>query len=109
MPDDLENEGALLAPDTEPILSSVPDTMKATDDLTRRVVAYVLLALIFVIVAIAFADLFIIDLNAPAHVSDDEADRLMKLMDVVFGPIVTLFSSVVGFYFGARTAKDAKG
>ena len=95
-------------PSTIPLLDPEPEANRATDDITRRIVAYVLLGLIFTIVLIAVTDLFVINAQALPRSGDDDAARLMKLMDVVFGPIITLFSSVVGFYFGARTAKEAK-
>ncbi|HEY6815458.1 MAG TPA: hypothetical protein VI168_07965, partial [Croceibacterium sp.] len=83
----------------------------------RMWVSYLLLALLAAVVVAAFIQLYIINDHSigPATsaelITDNQADsdRLMSLMNVVFGPVVTLFSSVVGFYFGARTAKEGTG
>ena len=37
---------------------------------------------------------------------EQKSQRLLALLNVVFGPVITLFSSVVGFYFGAKTAQE---
>jgi len=65
--------------------------------------------LLAVIAVSAFAQLFIVNHAGTPSMAEDAADgeRLMKLMNLVFGPIVTLFSSVTGFYFGARTAQES--
>lgn len=108
MADNLDDELSDAARTEAPVMRSAPEATKAPDDITRRVVAYVLLGLIFMVVLIAFTDLFVINAQAIPRSGNEDAERLMKLMNVVFGPIITLFSSVVGFYFGARTAKEAK-
>lgn len=77
--------------------------------MVRMWVSYALLALLAIVVAAAFVALFQINGQPALPKTDDnaaDASRLMSLMNIVFGPIVTLFSSVVGFYFGARTAKE---
>ncbi|WP_156361762.1 hypothetical protein [Sphingomonas sp. Leaf343] len=102
------------------IVNYTPPTNDTPDSMTRKWVSYLLLLLLSVVVILSFIQLFTINgavmprTTEPgvmiAAVTADtaaDADRLMRLMNVVFGPVVTLFSSVVGFYFGARTAKDA--
>lgn len=94
-----------------------PETAEISDTMIRKWVSYLLLALLAAVVVAAFIQLFLINSRLPTDnltnsvMADNEADsaRLMSLMNVVFGPIVTLFSSVVGFYFGARTAKEGTG
>ncbi len=85
-----------------------PKRAENADTKTRRIVSYLLLALLSAVVFAAFIALFIINDGAGKDDAQDAA-RLMQLMNIVFGPVVTLFSSVVGFYFGARTAKDGGG
>lgn len=93
------------------IRGAKPDITDSSDEATRQIVAFVLLFLLFIIVIAAFVLLGLINYADSANTSVDDnqadAERLMALMNVVFGPVVTLFSSVVGFYFGARTAKEA--
>lgn len=108
--------------DQAKVLMYEPPTAEAADSKTRRFVSYLLFALLTAVVVAAFVQLFGINdrdlptnsataqlLNAQVADAEADADRLMGLMNVVFGPVVTLFSSVVGFYFGARTAKESSG
>lgn len=108
------------APNTPAITNYIPPTTDTPDSMTRKWVSYLLLALLTAVVVAAFVELFLINAVAtptignPAQAAtaiaadtDADADRLMRLMNLVFGPVVTLFSSVVGFYFGARTAKES--
>ncbi len=104
---DFENPGGAVTPAS---ISSLPHLKptEASDSKTRNVIANWLLVLLAAIVIVAFTDLFLINASAPASatIATEAAKRLMDLMNVVFGPVVTLFSSVVGFYFGARTAQE---
>ena len=81
---------------------------KASDIFTRRYVAYLLLWLIVLIIIIALAEM-IFGINWTDAAAEDKSKRLLALLNVVFGPVVTLFSSVVGFYFGAKTAQEGTG
>ncbi|WP_375397295.1 hypothetical protein [uncultured Sphingomonas sp.] len=112
-PSDLDSETKKGAETPSPTITSfVPPTKTLPDTMVRMWVSYALLLLLAVIVLAAFYALFQINGHPPQPNTDDnaaDASRLMSLMNVVFGPIVTLFSSVVGFYFGARTAKEGAG
>ncbi|WP_174274938.1 hypothetical protein [Sphingomonas bacterium] len=105
-----------------PVLTYTPKTTETPDSTTRKWVSYLLLLLLTTVVLASFVDLFVINAPGPPPMSNAmeavaadsadataDADRLMRLMNLVFGPVVTLFSSVVGFYFGARTAKESSG
>ena len=110
MASNLDFETPAGAAATVAITDTQPTITRSRDETTRQWVAFVLLALLAVIVIVAFVALFQINGAAAVPATDDnkaDAERLMSLMNVVFGPVVTLFSSVVGFYFGARTAKEA--
>lgn len=119
---DLDSETpAAGVPAVPTVTSFIPPTNDTPDSTTRKWVSYLLLILLAAIVVAAFTALFIINSAALPEIvnnsqaaaalatADDaaDADRLMRLMNLVFGPVVTLFSSVVGFYFGARTAKES--
>lgn len=91
------------------ITTYVPIVRETLDTTVRKWVSYLLLAVLTAVIIAGFTELFLI--NAEKGVDVDagpaaDATRLMNLMNLVFGPVVTLFSSVVGFYFGARTAKE---
>ncbi|QDZ07621.1 hypothetical protein FPZ24_09065 [Sphingomonas panacisoli] len=102
-----------------------PFTVESGDAATRKWVSYILIAILAALILAAFVDLFIVNgpnpakpnaitdgtvlstyNNAIATDSTADADRLLRLLNIIFGPVVTLVSSVVGFYFGARTAKE---
>lgn len=72
---------------------------------TREWIALWLVGLLCTIVALTFVALFLID---RLHTDPKDAFQNLKgVLDVLVGPIVTLLSSVVGFYFGSRTAQSA--
>lgn len=108
-----ENSGAAAAgsPSIGPSIGTFdPATKDNPDDKTRRGISYWLLTLLTGLIIVSFIAIFIA--NGLAGDADDaaaDADRLITLVNIVFGPVVTLVSSVVGFYFGARTARDSGG
>ncbi len=108
-----------------------PFTIESGDAATRKWVSFILIAILAALILAAFVDLFIVNgpnpsppvsvtgmsgdsiqnalsvyNNAVSLDSSADADRLLRLLNIIFGPVVTLVSSVVGFYFGARTAKE---
>lgn len=124
MVSDLDTETGVRPSTTVSIASlPAPKATETSDSKTRNVIANWLLVLLAAIVVVAFGALFVINYAAhsgdfappatnaaaraaAAAAAEASAKRLMDLMNVVFGPVVTLFSSVVGFYFGARTAQE---
>jgi hypothetical protein len=91
------------------------------NDEARRLIGSALLVLTIAIVVLGFVVLLAIELQlhavngaaiAAAHgnaerlariaaeQSKDDADRLTGLLNIVFGPVVTLLGSVTGYYFG---------
>ena len=108
-------------------------------DMVRKWVGYTLLGLLIVIVLLAYVTLFFIQAHAHhfdqsfgqtalsaihaktdadqlmaiiklmAEQSKADADRLSALLNIVFGPVVTLLGSVIGFYFGSKSAGQAAG
>jgi hypothetical protein len=89
------------------------DPGKANDD-ARRNIAYALLALliltvIFGLIAISFVNGQDVDSgNATARALDSKADaeRLVTVLNIVFGPIVTLLGTATGFYFGSQAKRE---
>jgi hypothetical protein len=103
-------------------------TRDATTRLDRRLIGTALLALLIVMVLLGFVVLFLSEtaadrtmiaavqstadtdrLAAAAHIAADQsrvdADRLALLLNIVFGPVVTLIGSVVGYYFGSQSKR----
>ena len=97
-------------------------------DASRRLIGTALLVLLIVMVLLGFVVLFFIEaeanramvatvhsaadverLTAAARIAADQskadADRLALLLNIVFGPVVTLLGSVVGFYFGSQAKR----
>jgi hypothetical protein len=70
----------------------------------RRTIAYWLLGIMSLVVVLAFILLFTI-LAASTTSTSNRVEHLITLMNVLFGPIITLVGSATGFYFGAQSAK----
>ena len=83
-----------------------PAATENPDTATRRGISYLLFALLTGVIIAAFIALFIANSMSVPDDAKADAERLIQLINIIFGPVVTLFSSVVGFYFGARTAKE---
>lgn len=105
--------------------------MAASRDQARKLIGSTLLLLLVVIVLLAFVALFhseakvsqvdgtvIASIHSKADAerletvariaiaqSKAEGERLSLLLNIVFGPVVTLLGSVTGFYFGSNTAR----
>ncbi|HEV7887908.1 MAG TPA: hypothetical protein VGO92_10130, partial [Acidimicrobiales bacterium] len=67
---------------------------------TRKTIALALLALLALLVVTAILTIF--------RTTVSEA-RIKDLFGLIFGPIVGLVGTVIGFYFGSQTAKQAEG
>lgn len=100
------SRGSVPAP-VSPTSLLPPSTKDIDDKETRRNISYVLLALLALIVFAAFVALFYIYYYRTGN-QDPAFKQLTELLNIVFGPVIALVSSVVGFYFGARTVTDAK-
>lgn len=65
----------------------------------REFIAVWLIALLFLIISLAFTAVFLDD--DPAML-DKRFQHLKSLLDVIIGPVSTLLSSAIGFYFGMQ-------
>jgi hypothetical protein len=85
------------------------DEKKASDD-ARRAIAYWLLALLIVTVLVAMIAVSVINGQpldgkvGTVYANDAKADaeRLVTVLNIVFGPVVTLLGTATGFYFGQQ-------
>ena len=75
------------------------DSNKAVDR-ARQMIAIWLLVILLIIIAAAFFALIWVFVCSPAS-GKDNFDHLAVLLNIVFGPVVTLVGSATGFYFGA--------
>lgn len=84
---------------------TAPEIRVDPDTHTRRWVSFALLGLLAAIVVASFVGLFWAFYKpAAAGVQDVRFGYMTDLLNIVFGPVIALVSSVVGFYFGAKTA-----
>jgi hypothetical protein len=77
-------------------------------DSTRQTITLWLIGLFCAIVVLAFAGLFTIGLKT--GFDKDFFEHMKRLLDVLLGPVITLLSSAIGFYFGYQqgTSSEAK-
>ncbi|HEY8976100.1 MAG TPA: hypothetical protein VIN75_17925 [Burkholderiaceae bacterium] len=69
----------------------------------RETITIWLLVLLCVVVGLAFV---VVLYDVDPAIADKRFEHLKNLLDVMLGPIVTLLSSVIGFYFGSQVAQD---
>lgn len=88
---------------------------ETADDRTRRGVSFWLLGLLTFLLVVSFTATFVINYGFGNYANQrwvadasGQSEFFLKVLNIVFGPVVTLVSSVVGFYFGARTANESK-
>ena len=68
-----------------------------SQETTRSWIAFLLIGLLAVMVIAAIAGIFVGSVNL---------QRVTQVFGLTFGPIVGLVGTVVGFYFGAKTASE---
>ena len=69
----------------------------------RETITIWLLVLLCFVVGLAFV---VVLYDVDPAIADKRFEHLKNLLDVMLGPIVTLLSSVIGFYFGSQVAQD---
>ena len=72
----------------------------------RETITIWLLGLLCAVIGLSFAALL---LDQDIVAADRRVANLKALLDVVVGPVVTLLSSVIGFYFGLQSAQRRSG
>jgi len=73
-------------------------------DTTRQIITLWLIGLFCVLIVMSFVALFIVGLKSPGGFDDAFFMKLKTLLDVLLGPVITLLSSAIGFYFGYQQA-----
>jgi hypothetical protein len=69
----------------------------------RETITIWLLVLLCFVIGLAFV---VVLYDVDPAMADKRYERLKNLLDVMLGPVVTLLSSVIGFYFGSQAAQD---
>lgn len=72
-------------------------------DYTRQTISLWLVGLLCAIVVLSFTALFLI--GAASGFGDRFFDHLRVLLELLFGPVIALLSSAVGFYFGTKVGE----
>jgi hypothetical protein len=72
----------------------------------REIIAVWLIALFFLVIGLAFTTLFLDD---DPTLIDKRFQHLKSLLDVIIGPVATLLSSAIGFYFGIQATQNKSG
>lgn len=76
-------------------------------DSARQIITLWLIGLFCVLITLAFAALFMVGLKSGFN--DDFFTKLKSLLDVLLGPVITLLSSAIGFYFGYQQGAGTLG
>lgn len=87
-----------------------PYNPQIATDTARQRLAYILTGLLVGIVALSFLILGLVVYFPPGGsngATSPAMTALDSLLTLVFAPIIGLVGSVLGFYFGGRTAKEA--
>jgi hypothetical protein len=85
-----------------------PYDPRISTDTARVNLAYILTGLLVGIVALSFLILALVVYFPPrAGATSPAITALDSLLKLVFAPVIGLVGSVLGFYFGGRTAKEA--
>lgn len=95
-----EDFGEEPAPGDEPKAHFDPE--KEREEMRRNFTNWLLCILAGTLIA-AFLMMAIIATRGDKEAFEREADLLMKMMTLVFGPLVALIGSAVGFYFGSNS------
>ena len=104
MTDDTPPVRSLDAPSTAAQLPA-PVTVPDPDSETRKWISFVLLMLLGLMLAASFWGLYVVSTQTGAE-AIVHFRFLTTLLNIVFGPLIALVSTVLGFYFGARAARD---
>lgn len=71
----------------------------------RETITVWMVGLLCAIIALAFIALFMDD---DVALFEKRYESLKGILDVIMGPVVTLLSSVIGFYFGSQVAQQRR-
>lgn len=87
-----------------PILTTkrllAPYNHQKQQEIARRNIAYALICLVTALVLMSFIYLWTLPLNESAR---KHVENLMLFMQLIFGPIITLAATAIGYYFGANS------
>ena len=67
---------------------------KRQEDTARRRIAYILLALLGIVILWSLASITF---------CPDSEDKIVNILQIVLGPMVALVSAATGFYFGSKS------
>lgn len=76
-------------------------------DSARQIITLWLIGLFCVLITLSFAALFMVGLKS--GFDDEFFKKLKSLLDLLLGPVITLLSSAIGFYFGYQQGVGTSG
>lgn len=83
-------------------VKTAPYNHEEQQEIARRRIAYSLVGLVLILVLFSCVYLWVLPLTPNTR---KYVDNLIVLLQVVFGPIITLAGTAIGYYFGANSAK----
>jgi hypothetical protein len=81
-----------------------PYNHRKQQEIARRNIAYSLVLIVFCIIIFSFVYLCYLPLSEKTRAY---VDNLVLILEVVFGPIITLTGTAIGYYFGANSKKES--
>lgn len=83
-------------------VKTAPYNHEEQQEIARRRIAYSLVGLVLILVLFSCIYLWVLPLTPNTR---KYVDNLIVLLQVVFGPIITLAGTAIGYYFGANSGK----
>jgi hypothetical protein len=78
-------------------------------DSARQTITLWLIGIFAVLIVLSFVALFVGGLKSKGGFDKDFFANLKTLLDVLLGPVITLLSSAIGFYFGYQQGSTSPG
>jgi hypothetical protein len=98
------NDGVARHPPSMGTVETEPYNHQKQQEIARRYIAYALVVLIAFLILLSFSYLFALPLNANTK---RYVDNLISILQILFGPLITLAATAIGYYFGSN-AKESK-
>jgi len=82
------------------IAQTEPYNHQKQQEIARRNIAYWLVGIVTTIILLSFIYIFILPLSADTK---KYIENLILFLQIVFGPVITLTATAIGYYFGANS------
>lgn len=94
-----EGSGTKNSPPALDRVATEPYNHQKVQEIARKKIAFALVGLVFLIILLSFLYLWVLPLspNTKKYV-----ENLILILQIIFGPIITLAGTAIGYYFGAN-------